>query len=110
MNQDASSVFNDALEDPKTRSPEEEMFNNMELARLGELLSAIDEREGEILKLRYGLGTGEPMTLKSIGQRFGLTRERVRQMEQQALQKLYGILSAEFDEERPRTQSKPGRK
>ncbi len=110
MNQDASSVFNDALEDPQTRSPEEEMFNNMELARLGELLSAIDEREGEILKLRYGLGTGEPMTLKSIGQRFGLTRERVRQMEQQALQKLYGILSAEFDEERPRTQSKPGRK
>ena len=110
MNQDASSVFNDALEDPQTRSPEEEMFNNMELARLGELLSAIDEREGEILKLRYGLGTGEPMTLKSIGQRFGLTRERVRQMEQQALQKLYGILSAEFDEERPRSQSKPGRK
>ena len=110
MNQDASSVFNDALEDPQTRSPEEEMFNNMELARLGELLSAIDEREGEILKLRYGLGTGEPMTLKSIGQRFGLTRERVRQMEQQALQKLYGILSAEFDEERPRPQSKPGRK
>ncbi len=107
MNEDASSVFSDMLEDPRSRSPQEEIFANMELARLEELLSVIDEREASILKMRYGLGTGVPMTLKSIGQKFGLTRERVRQMEQQALQKLYGILSMEFGEEGPRPQPKP---
>ena len=42
------------------------------------------------------------MTLKAIGKKFGLTRERVRQMEQQALQKLYRTMSREFGEERPR--------
>ncbi len=110
MNEDATSVFNDVLEDPRARSPEEEIFNNMELTRLEELLNAIDEREASILKLRYGLGTGTPMTLKSIGQKFSLTRERVRQMEQQALQKLYGILSLEFGEERRSPPSGPRRK
>lgn len=65
-----------------------------------ELLEMLDSRESRILKLRFGLGNGEPMTLKAIGKRFGLTRERVRQMEQQALDKLGAIMSREFGEER----------
>jgi RNA polymerase primary sigma factor len=69
--------------------------------RMRELLEMIDSRESRILKLRFGLGNGEPMTLKAIGKRFGLTRERVRQMEQQALDKLCAIMSREFGEERP---------
>ena len=64
------------------------------LDRLRELLGAIDEREATILRLRYGLGEGsDPMTLKEIGKVIGLTRERVRQIEREALRKLYGVMS-----------------
>ena len=65
--------------------------------RLGELLEVIDEREATILRLRYGLGVegAEPMTLKEIGKVVGLTRERVRQIEQEALRKLYGVMGGE---------------
>ncbi len=100
MNEDASSVFSETLEDPRARSPEQEILAAAELSRLRELLEMLDTRESRILKMRYGLTTGEPMTLKAIGKRFGLTRERVRQMEQQALDKLCAILSREFGEER----------
>jgi RNA polymerase primary sigma factor len=101
MSEDSSSVFTEALADHRARSPEDEIFGNMELSRLRELLDVLDQRESRILKLRYGIGVGEPMTLKAIGKKFGLTRERVRQMEQHALDKLYQVLSREFGEERP---------
>jgi len=100
MNEDASSVFSETLEDPRSQSPEQEILAAAEVSRLRELLEMLDTRESRILKMRYGLATGEPMTLKAIGKRFGLTRERVRQMEQQALDKLCAILSREFGEER----------
>ena len=53
-----------------------------------ELLAKLDTREARILRLRYGLDNGKPMTLKAIGQKVGLTRERVRQIKEKALQKL----------------------
>ena len=54
-----------------------------------------------ILRMRYGLGSegGEQMTLKEIGKIVGLTRERVRQIEQEALRKLYGVMSTERSQE-----------
>ena len=100
MSEDASSVFTDLLEDHQVQSPQEVLFENMELERMHQLLEKLDQREARILKLRYGLGTGESMTLKAIGKKFGLTRERVRQMEQQALQKLQRIMAREFGEDR----------
>ena len=51
-------------------------------------------REAEILKLRFGLEDGQPLTLKEIGEKVGLTRERVRQIENEALQKLHSYLTA----------------
>lgn len=106
MSEDAASVFTEALEDTRTRSPEDEILSAMELGRMKELLEMLDSRESRILKLRFGLGSGEPMTLKAIGKRFGLTRERVRQMEQQALDKLCAIMSREFGEERAPARSR----
>ncbi len=100
MSEDSSSVYTEMLEDPRSRRPEEELFGTMELARLRQLVDLLEPRESRIIKLRYGIGNGDPMTLKAIGKKFGLTRERVRQMEQQALQKLYRIMSREFGEER----------
>jgi RNA polymerase primary sigma factor len=101
MSEDASSVVGDSIEDTNSQSPEEQIFANMELTRMRQLLDMLEPREARILKLRYGIGNGEPMTLKAIGKKFGLTRERVRQMEQQALEKLYRTMSREFGEERP---------
>jgi RNA polymerase primary sigma factor len=100
MSEDAASVFSEAIEDTRGRSPEEEILSAMEIGRMRELVEMLDSRESRILKLRFGIGTGDPMTLKAIGKRFGLTRERVRQMEQQALDKLCAIMSREFGEER----------
>ena len=99
MNEDASSVHTEMLEDPRTKTPEEEIFSNMELVRLLELLENIDEREASILRMRYGLETGRSMTLKAIGEELGMTRERVRQMEQEGLRKLNSTMSREFGEE-----------
>jgi len=100
MSEDPAAVVAEAIEDTRTLPPEQQMLSAMELGRMRELLDMLDSRQSRILKLRFGLGTGEPMTLKAIGKRFGLTRERVRQMEQQALDKLFAIMSREFGEER----------
>ncbi len=100
MSEDSAATFADAIEDTRVKTPEAQILSAMEIGRMRELLDMLDTRESRILKLRFGLGSGEPMTLKAIGKRFGLTRERVRQMEQHALEKLCGIMSREFGEER----------
>jgi RNA polymerase primary sigma factor len=58
------------------------------------LLDRLDEREATVLRLRFGLGGAEPLTLTRIGNRMGLTRERIRQIEQEALAHLRGLLPA----------------
>ncbi len=87
----------DTVEDERTASPEDLITHNDQLSRLKELLGVIDEREATILRLRYGLDDpeGETLTLKEIGKIVGLTRERVRQIEQGALKKLYGVMGDE---------------
>ena len=55
---------------------------------ISRLLSPLDEREREILKLRFGLDRGEPRTLEEVGEHFNLTRERIRQIEARAMSKL----------------------
>jgi RNA polymerase primary sigma factor len=75
-----------------------------------ELMDVLEDRERRILRMRYGLDDGESMTLKAIGERVGLTRERVRQMEVEALHKLYATLSREFDEDAPGPQARMRRR
>lgn len=55
------------------------------------LLNVLDEREREIIKLRYGLEGLEPKTLEEVGEMLGISRERVRQLEQRALKKLKAV-------------------
>lgn len=100
INEDSSSVHTDHLIDTKSDAPEEEIFRHLEIRRLQELIELLEPREAKVLRLRYGLEDGKPMTLKAIGEEIGLTRERVRQMEQEALRKLYATMAREFGEER----------
>ncbi|MFK7739456.1 MAG: RNA polymerase sigma factor RpoD/SigA [Planctomycetota bacterium] len=111
MNDEGGAVFAEVIEDTRNRGPEEQILEAMEISRMHELLEKLDKRESRILRLRFGLGGGEPMTLKAIGKRFGLTRERVRQMEQQALEQLGEVMSHEFGEEppAPRTRKRKSR-
>ena len=101
MNEDTAAGFAEVIEDTRGRSAEDQILEAMEIGRMHELLEKLDTREARVLRLRFGLGNNEPMTLKAIGKRFGLTRERVRQMEQQALAKLGEVMSREFGEEPP---------
>jgi alternative sigma factor RpoH len=88
------------LHSPKDEPPSEAVFEQMELDALGELLGTIDEREAQILALRFGLDQDGPKTLREVGRAVGLSRERVRQIEKRALQKLKEALSnAGYDEE-----------
>ncbi len=81
-------VFETGFEDLSADSPEKNIFNQEESEKIKELLAAIDEREALILKMRYGLDSRPPRTLREIGAIISLTRERVRQIENDALRKL----------------------
>lgn len=88
-------TLSEVLEDKNARQPDQILFDSIEVEMIEKLLSAIDEREAKILRMRYGLENGDPMTLKEIGERVNLSRERVRQIENEALKKLYYILTHE---------------
>ena len=88
-------TLSEVLEDKNARLPEQILFDALETEMIDRLLSAIDNREARILRMRYGLENGDPMTLKEIGERVNLSRERVRQIENEALKKLYYILTHE---------------
>ncbi|MFQ5957184.1 MAG: RNA polymerase sigma factor RpoD/SigA [Candidatus Brocadiales bacterium] len=85
----------DGIADQRVKTPEEEVFEAFEKERMNGLLSAIGEREADVIRRRFGLGAGEPMTLKDIGKELRLSRERVRQIERDALRKLHSIISRE---------------
>ncbi len=88
-------TLSEVLEDKNARQPEEILFDSIEVEMIEKLLRTLDERESTILRMRYGLVNGDPMTLKEIGERVNLSRERVRQIENEALKKLYYVLAHE---------------
>ncbi|MEX2215568.1 MAG: RNA polymerase sigma factor RpoD/SigA [Phycisphaeraceae bacterium] len=83
------------LQDTRTPQPDEQVLDRDDLETIRELLDIIDEREATILRLRFGLDGEEPLTLKEVGRKIGLTRERVRQIEIEALSKLQNRLESD---------------
>jgi RNA polymerase primary sigma factor len=84
--------FADLFVDNRQDRPEETIARTEEFQTILKLLDAIDERDARVLRLRFGLEGQEPLTLKEIGKEVGLTRERVRQIEVDALRKLQSQL------------------
>ncbi len=90
------------LHDDRSPSPEQPVLDADEFQLINELLDSINDREATILRLRFGLDGQEPLTLNEIGRRVGLTRERVRQIESEALRKLNARVTNIYDRTSPR--------
>ena len=92
--QDENQVLESTLEDEHAGRPEDSLVQDEEQAKAVMLLDEIDPREAEVLRLHYGLDGRPPLTLKEIGKKLGLTRERIRQIRRDALTKLYEYMEA----------------
>ena len=85
---EAGWSIDEMLMDNRAKTPDDEMVETDDLKQVIVLLDKMDKREATVLRMRFGLDEAEPKTLKEIGESLGLTRERVRQIESEALAKL----------------------
>lgn len=85
---ESDAELGDFIEDIEMPQPAETVANKMLTEEISEILDQLTPREARILRLRYGLQDGESRTLKEVGEMFGLSRERIRQLEKEALRKL----------------------
>jgi RNA polymerase primary sigma factor len=88
INLDDSLPVSEVVPDPVAVAPLDQLIQATDKALVREFLATLKAREGKILAMRFGLDDGEPKSLEVIGNRFGVTRERIRQIQEQALQKL----------------------
>ena len=86
--EDEDSVLGDFIMDEDSIAPIEAVTMNMLREQIGDILNSLPPREVRILQLRYGLVDGQSYTLEEVGKKLGVTRERVRQIEAQALSRL----------------------
>ena len=88
IGEEDDSHLGDFIKDERNVSPEEYATNEMLKDEISNLLSTLTEREEKVIRLRFGLDDGKSKTLEEVGQLFGVTRERIRQIEAKALRKL----------------------
>ena len=88
IGEEDDSHLGDFIKDEHNMSPEEFATNEMLKDEISEVLLTLTEREEKVIRLRFGLEDGKPRTLEEVGQMFGVTRERIRQIEAKALRKL----------------------
>ena len=85
---DEDSTYLDFLEDTTSDGPDNKVMDDDLNSSIGRMLGDLKEREAKVLKLYYGLGSDQEMTLEEIGQIMGLTRERIRQIKEEAFEKI----------------------
>jgi RNA polymerase primary sigma factor len=100
VTEDSEWSLSEMVADEGMRSPADVLFENRRAEAVMKILASIDDRASEILRLRFGLDGQEPMTLKEIGDKVGLTRERVRQIERDTLQCINEAIRSQDEEVR----------
>src|SRR6187549_909546 len=90
------SELGDFVADEGTAEPFEEASEHLQREGVRRALEALPERERQVIQLRYGLSGTEPLTLEEVGQTFGVTRERIRQIENNTLKKLQRLPEAQM--------------
>ncbi len=88
VGEEEDSELGNFIEDLTTPTPTQSAYQNLLRERVEEVLGTLSAREARILRLRFGLQNGRTYTLEEVGQKFGLTRERIRQIEGKALRRL----------------------
>lgn len=88
IGEDEEDVLGDLIPDTRVPDPEESIENIMLSEDMYRRIGNLPPREQQVLQLRYGLGEAEPMTLEQVGRELGITRERARQLEMQAIKRL----------------------
>lgn len=88
IGEEDDSHLGDFIKDERNVSPEEYATNEMLKDEINDVLETLTEREEKVIRLRFGLDDGKSKTLEEVGQLFGVTRERIRQIEAKALRKL----------------------
>ena len=88
VGEEEDSKLGDFIEDKENLSPDESAVYQLLRGHVQEFLQFLQPREQKILKMRFGLEDGRTHTLEEVGKEFGVTRERIRQIEAKALQKL----------------------
>ena len=90
------SELGDFVADDEVAEPFEEASEHLQREGVRKALDALPERERQVIELRYGLSGAEPLTLEEVGRTFGVTRERIRQIETNTLKKLRGLPEAQM--------------
>ncbi len=88
VGEEEDTEFGAFIEDETTPTPTQSAYQNLLREKVEEVLATLTPREARILRLRFGLQNGRSYTLEEVGQKFGLTRERIRQIEGKALRRL----------------------
>ena len=91
--EDDGPALDDVLTDDRNKDAETQLIESDDLDRIFVYLSSLEDREATVIRMRFGLDRYNPMTLREVGENLGLTRERVRQLESQALHKLMHALA-----------------
>jgi RNA polymerase primary sigma factor len=83
-----SGSLEEFIEDAQHEAPEQYAMNRALKQDIEEVLDTLDQKEATIIRFRYGLGDCAPLSLKELGDRFNLTKERIRQIEKKAIKRL----------------------
>ena len=88
VDEDGETTMGDLVADSNAENPYENMVNEANRQIVEDVLATLSNKEADILRMRFGIGTDRAMTLEEVGQHYGVTRERIRQVENKAIRKL----------------------